>query len=37
MTDAERDAIATPAAGLMIYDTTNNQMNYWNGSTWIAF
>jgi len=37
MTDAERDAIATPAAGLMIYDTANNQMNYWNGSTWIAF
>jgi hypothetical protein len=37
MTDAERDAIATPAAGLMIYDTTNNQMNYWNGSSWIAF
>ena len=37
MTDAERDAIATPAAGLMIYDTSNNQMNYWNGSTWIAF
>ena len=37
MTDAERDAIATPAAGLMIYDTSNNQMNYWNGSSWIAF
>ena len=37
MTDAERDAITTPAAGLMIYDTSNNQMNYWNGSTWIAF
>jgi len=37
MTDAERDAITSPAAGLMIYDTANNQMNYWNGSTWIAF
>ena len=37
MTDAERDAITSPAAGLMIYDTSNNQMNYWNGSTWIAF
>ena len=37
MTDAERDAITNPAAGLMVYDTSNNQMNYWNGSTWIAF
>ncbi len=37
MTDAERDAITTPAKGLMIYDTSNNQMNYWNGTAWIAF
>ena len=37
MTDAERDAITNPAAGLMICDTSNNQMNYWNGSSWIAF
>ena len=37
MTDSERDAITTPAPGLMVYDTSNNQMNYWNGTTWIAF
>lgn len=37
MTDAERDAITTPAPGLMVYDTSNNQMNYWNGAAWIAF
>ena len=37
MTDSERDAITTPAPGLMVYDTSNNQMNYWNGATWIAF
>ena len=37
MTDAEKNAIATPAAGLMVYDTDANQMNYWNGSSWIAF
>ena len=37
MTDAERDAITSPAPGLMVYDTSNNQMNYWNGTTWIAF
>lgn len=37
MTDAERDAITSPAPGLMVYDTSNNQMNYWNGSSWIAF
>ena len=37
MADSERDAITSPATGLMIYDTTNNQMNYFNGSNWVAF
>jgi len=37
MTTTERDAISTPAEGLMVYNTTNHQMNYWNGSAWIAF
>ena len=37
MTDAEKNAIATPAAGLMVYDTDANQMSYWNGSAWVNF
>jgi hypothetical protein len=37
MTDAEKNAIATPAAGLMVYDTDANQMSYWNGGAWINF
>ena len=37
MAEGERDAISSPAAGLMVYNTDANQMNYWNGSTWIAF
>ena len=37
MTTAQKTAIATPAAGLMVYDTDQNQMNYYNGSGWIAF
>jgi len=37
MTTAEKAAIASPAAGLMVYDTTLNQMSYYNGSTWVNF
>lgn len=33
---AERDAIAAPATGLMIFDTTEGKPHYWNGSAWIA-
>src|SRR5688500_9331210 len=36
MTTSERDAIGTPATGLMIFNTTTNSFNYWNGSSWIA-
>ena len=36
MTTAQKTAIATPAAGLMVYDTDQNQMNYYNGTGWIA-
>lgn len=36
MTSAERDAITTPATSLMIFNTTTNSYNYWNGSSWIV-
>lgn len=36
MTTAQRDAISTPAEGLVIHDTTTNKLNYYNGSSWIA-
>ena len=34
MTTTERDAIASPAAGLMVYNTTTNKAQCYNGSTW---
>lgn len=34
MTTVERDAIATPPAGLEIYNLTTNKMNFYNGSAW---
>jgi hypothetical protein len=37
MTTTQKNAIATPAAGLMVYDTTLNQMSYYNATTWINF
>jgi hypothetical protein len=33
MTTAQRDAIASPATGLLIFNTTSNLFNYFNG-TW---
>jgi hypothetical protein len=35
MTTTQRNAIASPAAGLMVYDTTLNAMFYYNGTIWI--
>jgi len=35
MTTTQRDAIASPATGLIIYNTTTNKINYWNGTAWI--
>jgi len=37
MTTTERNAIATPAAGLVVYDTTDNKHYGYNGTTWNAF
>jgi hypothetical protein len=37
MTTTQKNAIASPAEGLQVYDLTLHQMSYWNGSTWINF
>jgi hypothetical protein len=34
MTKAQRDAILNPEAGLMIYNTTTNKLNVFNGKVW---
>ena len=34
MTTTERDAISTPAAGLMVYNTTTNKAQCYNGTAW---
>ena len=34
MTTTERDAISSPATGLVIYNTTTNLLNFYNGSSW---
>ncbi len=34
MTTTQRDAISSPATGLMIYDTTVNKVSVYNGSIW---
>ncbi len=36
MSQVQRDAIASPAAGLTIYNTTTNKVNTWNGTSWTA-
>lgn len=36
MTNAERDAIVTPAAGLEIYSTDDNSFYYFDGTVWVA-
>jgi len=35
LTTTQKNAIASPAAGLMVYDTTLNVISYYNGSMWI--
>ena len=36
MTTTQRNAIATPAAGLIVYDTTDNRHYGYNGTSWIT-
>ena len=36
MTTVERNAIASPAPGLVIYNTTCNDLNFFNGTYWVA-
>jgi hypothetical protein len=36
MTTAERDLINLPANGLMVYNTSNSQLNLYNGYTWVV-
>ena len=35
MTTSQRDAIASPAAGLTMYNTTVNCLQSWNGALWV--
>ncbi|MBL0356856.1 MAG: hypothetical protein IPP72_08160 [Chitinophagaceae bacterium] len=37
MTTAQRNAIASPANGLMVFDITLNQCWYYNGAAWTVF
>lgn len=34
MNEAERDAISSPATGLMIFNTTAGQYQFWTGTAW---
>jgi hypothetical protein len=36
MTTTERNAITSPPAGLMVYNTTTNKLNFYNGTAWEA-
>ncbi len=37
MTTTQKNAISSPAAGLVVYDTTDNKHYGYNGTTWNAF
>jgi hypothetical protein len=34
MTTTQKNAIASPASGLILYDSTTNKLQCYNGSTW---
>ena len=35
MTNSEMNSIGSPATGLIVYDTTNNKVTVYNGSSWV--
>ncbi len=35
-TTAERDAISEPKAGMIIFNTTVNKLNVYDGSNWVT-
>ena len=35
MTSVQLAAIASPAAGLVVYDNTTNELKYYNGTVWV--
>ncbi len=37
LTTAQRNAIATKPAGLMVYNSNTNRLEYWNSTAWVAF
>jgi hypothetical protein len=36
MTTTQKNAIATPANGLVVYDTTLNKLNYYDSTAWVS-
>ena len=36
VTTTQRDAISSPAAGLLVYNTSTSAFNFYNGSSWAA-
>lgn len=36
MDESERDAIPSPATGLMVYNTDTNAFNFWDGAAWVG-
>lgn len=36
MTTAQRDAIASPAIGLVLYNTTTQCLEFWTGTLWVS-
>jgi len=37
MTTVQRNAIVSPATGLLVYNTTDNAFNFYNGISWTTF